>query len=51
MAGVKKIGNRWYVVHGRTKAPIKRKGRRVGFSTKGLASAEVERIHRRMGIA
>lgn len=50
MAAIRKIGNRWYAVHGRTKAPIKRKGRLLGFNTRKEARDEVERLHRRMGI-
>ena len=48
MAGIKKIRNRWYVVHEITRAPLKRKGRLVGFKTKKEAAAEARATHRRV---
>ena len=48
MAEIKKIRNRWYVVHARTKAPLKRKGKFVRFKTKKAAKAEADRTHKRV---
>ena len=49
MAKLKKDGNRWVVVHGRTGAPLKRKGRIVAFVKESEGLKEVRRLHRGMG--
>ena len=48
MAGVEKRGNQYCVVHDRTKAVLKRKGRRVCFASRGAAVAEAKATQRRI---